>query len=783
MAGSASTIGKAYVQILPSMEGIAGQMTEMLGGPVQEAGSKAGKEMGDAMGSSLSSGLMSAVKGIGSKVAGLMKTALTGAVDVGKTFMNNAAETAAYGDAIDKMSQKMGLSAKAYQEWDAVMQHSGTSMETMKASMKTLANAAETGNEAFAKLGITQKDLEKMSQEELFEATIRGLQELDDVTERTYLSGQLLGRGATELGALLNTSAEDTQAMKDRLHELGGVMSDEAVKASAAFQDNMQDLQTALAGVKRGITAEFLPSINTIIDGFTRLIAGEEGAEQLITEGLGNFSKSFEQGLTKVIEGAAKFLESNGGIILSSMTKLAGNLAQTFAKALPSIVNAVKQAIPQIAAALGSIADTLIEVFPDLTDAFVQLVGEIAKELPQVLPKIGEALMTALPALISGFTDILPILLETLTGIIEQIAQMIPEIIPPLFEAIVNAIPIIVQTIAENLPVIIQALTDVVLAIAEVVPTILPTLMPALTEGVKALISGLASAVVVLSELASAVLDVVLAVADALLDNLPVLLDSMVQIVAALGKAVYDNFPEIVDAFGKLFVKVVDTIEGWFPKLWKAGKELWSNIIGGIKDNWDGFMHEVYEWGDSVLEAFGGIWDDMKDFWGGLWDDMVEAGGDLIMGLVEGIKQKWEDLKESVEEFGETVIETFCDFFDINSPSKVMEDMIGKNLALGIDVGFVDNIGEVSQNMSKSLNSVLDDMGSAEMNANIIRNVEYTQSAGAEQKTAASIQNSPAVLRIVTPNSRTVAEWVFSDINDLMGQETTLEIHGYAGRR
>jgi hypothetical protein len=56
---------------------------------------------------------------------------------------------ASYGDNIDKMSQKMGMSASAYQEWDAVMQHSGTSMETMKSSMKTLANAAETGNDAF----------------------------------------------------------------------------------------------------------------------------------------------------------------------------------------------------------------------------------------------------------------------------------------------------------------------------------------------------------------------------------------------------------------------------------------------------------------------------------------------------------------------------------------------------------------------------------------------------------------------------------------------------------
>ena len=138
-------------------------------------------------------------------VAGVAISAVGGAV-VGttKTLVDGATDVAAYGDNIDKMSQKMGISIEAYQEWDAVMQHSGTSMESMKASMKTLANAVENGNEAFEKIGLSQEALAEMSQEEIFEATISGLQNIEDTTQRTYLAGQLLGRGATELGALLN---------------------------------------------------------------------------------------------------------------------------------------------------------------------------------------------------------------------------------------------------------------------------------------------------------------------------------------------------------------------------------------------------------------------------------------------------------------------------------------------------------------------------------------------------------------------------------------------------
>ena len=118
-----------------------------------------------------------------------------------------------------------------------------------------MANAVENGNKAFQRIGLTQEELANMSQEEIFDATIAGLQNVEDETERTYLAGQLLGRGATELGALLNTSAEETQAMKDRVHELGGVMSDEAVKSAAAYQDQLQDMKTAfLFRGRRGAT-------------------------------------------------------------------------------------------------------------------------------------------------------------------------------------------------------------------------------------------------------------------------------------------------------------------------------------------------------------------------------------------------------------------------------------------------------------------------------------------------------------------------------------------------
>jgi len=228
------------------------------------------KEIGDNAGNA-SGPVASLGDMIMEKLAGVMTIA--GVLKLADAIKQLIVDTADFGDNIDKMSQKMGMSTDSYQEWAAVMEHCGTSMETMKSSMKTLASAAETNSAAFERLGISQQQLASMSQEELFDATITALQNVGDTTERTYLAGQLLGRGATELGALLNKSAEETKEMRDRVHELGGVMSEEAVADAAAYKDAVQDLRTAWEGFTHEAASDWLPALTDLANGAADLLA------------------------------------------------------------------------------------------------------------------------------------------------------------------------------------------------------------------------------------------------------------------------------------------------------------------------------------------------------------------------------------------------------------------------------------------------------------------------------------------------------------------------------
>lgn len=420
---------------------------------------KSAEQSAESSGSKISS----AFKGIAGAAA-----AVTGATAaISTAFVKSAGDVASYGDNIDKMSQKMGMSATAYQEWDAVMQHSGTSMETLKASMKTLANAAQTGSDAFEQLGISQEEISKLSQEQLFSRTITALQNVTDETQRTYLAGKTLGRGATELGALLNTSAEDTQKMKDRVHELNGVMSDEAVKAAAAYQDSLQDMSTAFSGLKRNMVSEFLPAVTTVMDGLTELFAGngDKGLGQ-INEGIHAFTDNLTAALPTVLETGTKIVLSLADAVTQNMPALldAGvtavtQLATGIVNNLPSIASAGLQAVQ-------SLADGITNAIPELIPAAITAIDGIAKELtnPDTLMKITHSGLELVKSLAQGIADNLPALADTAWEVVSNLADYIldPNRIVEMVTAGGEIVTNLVGGILSAVPKMIEGATELV---------------------------------------------------------------------------------------------------------------------------------------------------------------------------------------------------------------------------------------------------------------------------------------------------------------------------------
>lgn len=216
-------------------------------------------------------------EGIASKLGSGIKTAAkwgaaiaAGAAAAGAAIMGVATKSAAAADNVDKMSQKIGISREAYQELSFACSQSGTDVDTLKSGVKTLTNQmqmAADGNKtaaaAFDSLGLSIYDVNGnlKSQEDMMFETMSALQGMDDQTQKAALAVDLFGKSGSELMPMLNGAAGSIDAMRQQAHDLGLVMSDDAVDAGVKFTDTMDQLKRAFSAVAVNVGVELMPLI------------------------------------------------------------------------------------------------------------------------------------------------------------------------------------------------------------------------------------------------------------------------------------------------------------------------------------------------------------------------------------------------------------------------------------------------------------------------------------------------------------------------------------------
>ena len=413
-------LGKAYVQIVPSAKGISGSITSELSPETEAAGQKTGKGFAGKLAKGLAVGGAAIAAGSAAALVGIVK----GAKGVSE-----------YGDNVDKMSQKLGLSSDAYQKWDYVLNLAGTDMGSMTTGLKTLTNkfddaknGSEGAQEMFSKLGISMEDASKMSREDLFQAAITGLQGMEDTTERAALANDLFGKSGQNLAPLFNQSAKATKEQMDLAEKYGMVMPEATVKASAAFQDSLTTMQGASTGLKNRLLGEFLPSMTKVTDGLGKLFVGDLSGINDLSNGVSGFAskvgelakkllpivaKTLSQIVTKAVEVAPKLLASGGKMLSSIADGIKGAMpkfSSQFPQMLNNAVRSATKALPGVLESgvqiISSLVSGALKALPKLTESigtFIQLnLPTIAAKAGKLMLSIGKALITNLPAIVAA---------------------------------------------------------------------------------------------------------------------------------------------------------------------------------------------------------------------------------------------------------------------------------------------------------------------------------------------------------------------------------------------
>ena len=363
MAGT--TLGTAYVQIVPSAQGIKGSITNVLGGEAQTAGSSVGSKIGAfakkaIVAAGIGTAVVAGVKGAFSEGAKLQQSYL-GGLD---TLYGDAAEQAR---AYAREASKMGISMNDYSEqavsFGAALKaaYGGDSKKAIDAANLALTDMADNS----AKMGTPLESIQQA-----YQGFAKGQYQL--------LDNLKLGYGGTkgEMERLLADATKLTGVKYD-INNLGDVY-----KAIHAIQGNL--------GLT-GVAAE--EASQTFSGSFGAMKAAAQNVLGSLALG-----KGIQPAFSDLIKSVDTFVSKNLVPMLGTIIKGLPTVIVTFVtQGIPTLLSRISQLVASLATSLTTKANSLTSdkvkawattTIPKLLTSAGELIGKFASGLITNLPKI-----------------------------------------------------------------------------------------------------------------------------------------------------------------------------------------------------------------------------------------------------------------------------------------------------------------------------------------------------------------------------------------------------------
>lgn len=365
----------------------------------------------------------------GIQTAGKWSAAVVGSSAVaGSALVGVASKSASTADNIDKMSQRLGLSRKSFQELDFVLSQSGVDINSFQTGMKSLLSNMDKCNEGnetaianFNKLGVSVTDASGnlRSQEDVLKDTIIAFQAMEDSAEKSRLAQEIFGKQGQEILPLLNSEAGSFEELTKKANELGLVLSDETVDAGVKLTDTIDQMKRSLAAVGTNLGAAVMP----IVQQFA----------QLIIDNLPTIQNLFFQ-----------------------LEPILTQLMQTL---LPPLIQLVSDVLPVVMEILMALMPTVTQIVEMILPILLDLITTLLPPLLQIV----QSLLPVINALLSAALPILQVLIDTLKPILDLvIALLVPiiDIISQALQPLIEIIGILISTALKPLSWIIQVVSE-----------------------------------------------------------------------------------------------------------------------------------------------------------------------------------------------------------------------------------------------------------------------------------------------------------------------------------
>jgi phage-related minor tail protein len=374
------------------------------------------------------------------------------ALAAGGAMLGLASKTGEYADRILDLNAITGMSTDRIQEWQNVAKVAGVDTETitkasekLTKSMSSLAKGTGKGSAALKGLGLTYADLEKASPDERMDMVTKALAGIEDPAERARLGTDLLGGSWKDLAPIVSMGAEGMDAAKQAAHDMGAVLSEDALNDANNFRIAMENVKTTLSGaalqigakVAPVLTAVLIPALQAAVPFLMNLVSAAVNGVTLIigwiqkfVQAVKNWTSNNQGQLNQLrtffmnfFNNVIQFVKSFISMFMSFWNKYGQDILSVVQKNISFITSVFRAAFTLIGDLLKVFTAIFKGDWKGAFDAVVNLVGNFRTNLANVFRALVDLIKTILSKL-----DLKQIGINIIQGLINGISSMIGKV-------------------------------------------------------------------------------------------------------------------------------------------------------------------------------------------------------------------------------------------------------------------------------------------------------------------------------------------------------------------
>ena len=275
-------------------------------------------------------------------------------------------------------------------------------------------------------------------------------------------------------------------------------------------------------------------------------------------------------------------------------------------------------------------------------------------------------------------------------------------------EALSAAIGDMVTALVEKLPDFLSFGVDVLQAILQGIIDNLPTLLDGLAQVVEEIF-------VALVELAPFLLDAGIEllkyIADGIKNGIPSLVEKLPEIISSISEYFTENLPSILDTGADILISLIDGIVSAIPILMENLPQILTSIIDFIVENLPeiigtgveiltALVYGIISAIPSIVLALPDVVKAILDGFAQLPQMLFDIGANIIQGLIDGFLSMVGNVVDAIGSVIDAIFGTAEKEAEVHSPSKRGE-RLGKNIDQGIANGLEGNAASVKSAVSR----------------------------------------------------------------------------------